>query len=188
MSRKVKMEEKSIGATGSVDSISKNDKLEAIAKMYKMVKEATPDYEALEEEFNSFEVELPETIDIPDISKINQLYAIAQSFLTRTATLERLAINNHTLWNRLHLFMKAYIVDRESELLISDDFKDLKNKMQEANLRARLSKEYDRLNVLYDKCVQAESFAKIVKNKMSDLKMVVTNLNRQAKTLERERS
>ena len=187
MSRKVKMEEKASGATGSVDSINKDDKLNAVIKLYEIAKEATPDYKDLEKEFNSFDVELPETVDIPDISKINQLYAIAQSFLTRTATIERLAINNHTLWNRVYLFMKAYIVDRESELLISDDYKDLKNKMQEAKLRNKLSKEDKQLTVLYDKFVQAESFAKIVKNKMSDLKMVVTNLNRQAKTLERER-
>jgi len=188
MSRTVKVEEKSSGATGSSDSINKKDKFEAIIKMYKMIKGATPNYEDLEKEFNSFDVELPETIDIPDISKINQLYAIAQAYLTRTATIERLAINNHTLWNRIHLLMKAYIIDRESELLISDEFKGLKNKMQEANLRTKLVKDYARLNSLYDSCLQAESFVKIVLSKTRDLKMVVTNLNRQAKTLERERS
>lgn len=183
----VKKEAKASGATGSVDSMNKEDKLETISTTYKTVRSTTPNYKALEEELDSYEVELPEEVDIIDISKINKLYAIAQSFLTRTSTIERIAINNQTSWQRLVLFMDAYIKDRESELLVSDDLKALKTKMQDAELRNRLSKDYKRLGVLNDSFLQAGGFVKIVQNKIQDLKSVLTNLNRQARTLENDR-
>lgn len=187
MSLKVTKEEKASGATGSVASMSKVDKLETIMTLYKTVKNTTPNYEALEDELNTYDVELPEEVDIPDISKINKLYAIAQSFLTRSSTIERISINNQTSWQRLVKFMEGYIQDREAELLISDELKTLKTKMQDAELRNRLSKDYERLGVLNDKLLQANGFVRVVQNKVSDLKSVLTNLNRQARTLENDR-
>ena len=187
MSLKVIKEAKASGATGSVASISKADKLEAIAIMYKTVKNTTPDYEAMEEELNTYDVELPEEMDIPDISKINKLYAIAQSFLTRASTIERTAINNQTSWQRLVKFMEAYIQDKEAELLVTDELKELKTKMQDAELRNKLAKEHERLGVLNDKLLQANGFVRVVQNKVTDLKSILTNLNRQARTLENDR-
>jgi len=183
----VKKEVKVSGATGSVDSMTKKDKLEAIMTMYKTVNDTMPNYEALEEELNGYDVELPEEVDIPDVSKINKLYAIAQSFLTRSSTIERISINNQTSWQRLFKFMEAYIQNKEAELLVSDELKELKTKMQDAELRNRLSKDYERLSALNDKVLQANGFVKVVQNKVTDLKSVLTNLNRQARTLENDR-
>ena len=42
-----------------------------------------------------------------------------------------------------------------------EDLDELK-KMQEANLRTKLVKEYARLNSLYDSCLQAESFVNVM--------------------------
>lgn len=188
MVTKVKKTKKASGATGDAEELAVDDKLAVLQANYTHAKKVLPDYKALNKELGSYDVGLPEEVDIPDISKINKLYAIAQSYISRVTVLEMTAIGNHTLWIRLCNLMRGYIEDRESDLLDLETIKELRNaRTQQAALRRKLKKEYNRLEMLQDCLTEAESFKRIVEAKKKDLTLVLTNLNRQVKALGLER-
>jgi hypothetical protein len=189
MAIKIRKRAKTSGVTGDPEELNVDDKLAVLKQNTAHARKLLPKYIDLQEELDSYTVDLPEEVDIPDISKINKLYAIAQSFISRVTTMEAVAISNHTRWLRLCNLMKGYLADKESEALIDDEIKDLGNaRLQQAAVRTRLLKVHSSFERLQDYETEAESFKRLVEIKKKDLTLVLTNLNRQVKALGLERN
>ena len=83
MAKKVKKKPMAAAISEDIDDLNKDDKLELIQHEFKLAKKAQPDYKKETAELRTYTVDLPENPDIADLSKINKLYAIAQSFSSR---------------------------------------------------------------------------------------------------------
>lgn len=172
---------------GAVGKITSKDKLKAAKIQYKVAKRQLPDYAKLRKELGEFEIELPSEVDKPDLSSINALYAIAQSFYTRTSSIESTAVYNHSLWDRAYNLLYAFIKDKESKLLISEEAQQYSNKdSQQAFIRTKLSAAYDKLETIKDYKIEAEAFCKEVEIKKKDIDRSMINLTRQVKTYKTE--
>jgi hypothetical protein len=175
--------------TGEPENLNEKDKLSVLQAEYTIAKSAVPNYETLKKELSTYSVELPTNPDIGELSKINKLYAIAQSFASRVTAIEMVAIDNHARWGRLHNFMEGYIEDRESALLITEDVMSYGNaKLQQAKVRTMLKKEYATFATLQTKLSEAESFKRMVETRKKDLASVLTTLGKQVKALSVEQN
>jgi hypothetical protein len=166
--------------------MSASDKLDLLKQEYKLATAARPDYEAAKAELRSYFVELPHNPDLKDISKINKLYATAQSFSSRITTLEVLALDNHMRWNRLVNLMEGYIEDKEYRLLSGDNMSELTNMKAEATVKHSLAKERSTLRKFKDRRDEAASFVKMVETKKKDQTSVLTTLAKQVRALQLE--
>lgn len=187
MSLKVTKTSKGSGATGDPNEIDPEDKLAVIKEHFKIAKEHKPNYTAMRMEMKTYDVEIPDSIDREDISKAQGLYAIIQSHATRVATIESIAVNNHTLWARVVNLLEGYILDRECQLLVLPEVQELSNSAsQKAYVHNKLVTFHDKLRKVKDLQLEAESFYKEVLIKKKDLEKVMTNLNRQVKARQSE--
>lgn len=185
----IKKQEKMPTVLGSVGNVSRSDRLDIIKERYKHAKSVTPNYGELYTELEGYAVSMPETVDFPDISLINKLYAIAQSYLSRITEIEISAINNNTRWKRILNRIKSFISDEESKLLITEEVKNLPNSAtQKAFVRNKLSKLYEKFDTIQEYLEEADSFERSVVVKKKDLQSFLMNLTRQVKALGVEKS
>lgn len=175
--------------TGADDALESKDKLETIKIKLRLLLATLPNYVQHREEIDSYDVELPHIVDLVDLSKMNKLYAITQSFFSRVTTLAAVAIGTQSEWKRLENLVKSYIEDKESKLFMTQEILDLPNsRTQQAAVRSKLTKLYDRLADIQDYLAEADAFKRIVEAKKKDLNLVMTNLNRQIKTVSIEQN
>lgn len=189
MGTKLKVRKKSSGATGSSHDLNDDDQLVVIKERFKLSKKETPDYDVLRKEIETeYDISLPEEVDISDLSAMNKLCAIGQAYVSRVTTISMLAIRNYSNWDRVVKRMKSYIESKRSKLLVRDDIAELKSSQQrDAKVRNELETMYNTLDKLEDARQEAEAFMKIVEAKEKDLKLVLTNLNRQVNTLKTDK-
>ena len=182
----VKNEHDAPGLSREPEDMSEQDKLDLLKEEYKLALHACPDYTAAKNELRTYFVELPTKPDLRDISKINKLYSIAQSFLSRITTLEVGAIDNYTRWKRLSNLMSGYIEDKEYRLLASDSMAELTNMKAEATVKHKLAKERNALRKFKDKLEEAYSFMLMVETKKKDQSSILTTLGKQVRALQLE--
>jgi hypothetical protein len=185
---KVSFKPSRLSPTADPDDMTEEDKGGYIKVQLKLVSSQVPDYIELKKEIDSYIIELPTQPDIKDLSKINKLYAIAQSFLSRVATIEGLAIGNLSQWERLVNFVEGYVEDKYYRLISSDNFSDMTNMKAEAAVKTKLAKEYRVARNLKNKMAEAKSFNIIVANKKKDLASVISTLGKQVRALELEKN
>jgi len=171
-----------------IDELVEEDKLDLIKHEFSLAKKSKPNYVHEIKELKTYMVFLPENPDIVDLSKINKLYAIAQSFSSRVTTMEVVAIENESRWKRLVELMKGYIEDRHDTLLTSDEMMELSIPKATAKVRVKLQKKQSSLRKMQDKLAEAASFAKAIEAKKKDLTSVLTTLGKQVKALSLEHS
>jgi hypothetical protein len=188
MSKKVKKKPMAATVSGDIDDLNEKDKLAFLRKEHELAKATTPKYEVAKDEINKYIVDLPKNPDYADLSEINKLYAIAQSYSSRVTALEVIAIDNHSRWKRLVELLEAYIEDRRSELLVSEEFEEYTVTKADAKARTMLKKEFKTLRRLKSKMSEAESFYRIIATKKKDLTSVLTTLGKQVKALSLEKS
>ena len=177
------------GISGSVDAMDKDDKLKALHVQFRLAKSVMPDYDLFRKELNTYSVDLPEHVDIPDLSKVNKLYSIIQSFFTRVGTIEAVAINNLSLFERVYNLMEGYLQDVEAVALVSVDRSEYPNiTLQKAYVHSTLIKQHENLRKLENYVTEATSFMKEVQIKKKELDKVMVNLTRQVKALKSENS
>ena len=116
------------------------------------------------------------------------MYALTQSYSSRVTAIEVLAIDNHSRWKRLVDLLEAYIEDRRSELLVSEEFEEYTVPKADAMARTMMKKEFKTLRRLKAKAAEAESFYKMIATKKKDLTSVLTTLGKQVKALSLEKS
>lgn len=185
----IKKREKASGATGEPDNMNRNDKLSVLKTNFVYATKYIPDYDELNKEISEYNVELPSNYDVPNISEINKLYAITQSYISRVTTIEAIAISNLTRWSRLKNIMESYIIDCECELLTKEDVKALSNvKLQQAEVHRLLKKQHTTLDQIKDKEAESDSFRRVIELKKKDLTLILTNLNRQVHALGLEKN
>lgn len=173
---------------GSVENLDTDDKKDYIKNVYSFAKKHDLDYNAVKQEISDYVVELPEKVDLPDLSTMNKIYAIAQRFLTRVSDLEGEAISNFSRWQEVFIAIRSLLMEKEAELYTSEEIINLPNsKIQEAAVRKKLSKIHTNLEKVRGQTETAKRFIEVVKAKRQDLASVLTNLNRQVKTLSVER-
>jgi len=185
---KVKKQPMSATLTGDIDDLEEDDKLAFLKKEYDLAVKTAPDYSAQREEIDTYRVDLPKTPDYTELSKINKLYAITQSFFSRVTAMEVVAIDAQSRWERLVILLEGHLEDRMNELLSSDEFEDLTNMRAEAKAKTKLKKKRKALRRLKDKLIEAKSFKLMVEAKKKDLNSVLTTLGKQVKALSLEQS
>lgn len=163
--------------------LAKEEKLRIIKNLIQQARVAELNYTTLKEEMDSYYIDLPTNPDIMHLGILSEKYAIAQSALSRTSAIEMLAVDNLSRWQRIQNYMLSYIEDYKSEILLEDEVQALKVKQQEATVRIRLKKDFERLSKIQEKTHEAESFMNMVSIKKKDLLSVVTNLSRQVKVI-----
>lgn len=188
MSKKVKKNPMAATLTGDVDDLEEKEKLSFLKKEYALAIKTMPDYAAMKKELNTYQVELPKTPDYIDLSAINELYAIAQSYSSRVTTMEVAAIDATSRWERLVNLMDGYLEDKMNDLLSSEEFEDMTKLKAESTAKTRLKKHRKTLRKLKDKLVEAKSFKLMVEIKKKDLVSVLTTLGKQVKALSLEQS
>jgi hypothetical protein len=188
MPKKVKKQPMAATVTGDIDDLSTADKLSFLKKEYDTAIKVKPKYKKLKKEIATYKVELPTNPDIADLSKINKLYAITQSFSSRITAIEVLAIDNQGRWKRLVNTLEGYIESRHDELLLSKELEDLTIPRAEAAVRIKMKNEFKTLRHLKSKLAEAESFCKMIETKKKDLNSVLTTLGKQVKALSLEHS
>jgi len=188
MSKKVKKQHMAATISGDIDELNEKDKLSFLKKEYALATETIPDYAFAKQEMQKYIVELPQNPDYADLSEINKLYALTQSYSSRVTAIEVIAIDNHARWKRLVDLLEAYIDDRRSELLISDEFEEYTVQKAEAKAHTMLKREFKTLRRLKDKMEEANSFYKMIATKKKDLTSVLTTLGKQVKALSLEKS
>jgi hypothetical protein len=186
---------------GSIEDLNEEDKIAVMKEKYRVASEAEPDFEKLEAEWGGFNITLNEAPDVVDFSDINRNIALCQTYSSRVSTIERMAVGNCSNWEKLCNDMKIYVAEleseweiKESELLLSEDIKELKNaSMQKAAIVNKLPKEHKNLRKakmtlsrLQAKLAEAEAFLKIVRIKSKDLAAASMNINRQMKAISLE--
>jgi len=174
--------------TGDIEDLNEKDKLSFMKKEYELAIETIPDYEVAKQELNKYIIDLPQNPDYQDLSEINKKYALAQSYSSRTTAIEMIAIDNHARWKRLVDLLEAYIDDRRSELLVSDEFEEYTVQKAEAKAHTLLKKEFKTLRRLKNRMEEANSFYKMIATKKKDLTSVLTTLGKQVKALSLEKS
>jgi len=174
--------------SGDIEDLNEKDKLSFLKKEYKLAKETAIDYDTAKSEINSYMVELPLKPDYVDLSEINKLYALTQSYSSRVTAIEVLAIDHHARWKRLVNLLESYIEERQSELLVSEEFEEYTVAKADAKARTMLKKEHKTLRRLKDKETESESFYKMIATKKKDLSSVLTTLGKQVKALALEKA
>jgi hypothetical protein len=188
MAKKIKKDHMAATVSGDIDELNEKDKLAFLKKEYKVARDTAIDYNKAKKEIQRYLVDLPKNPDYADLSEINKLYAETQSYSSRVTAIEVLAIDNHARWKRLVDLLEAYIEDRRSEFLVSDEFEEYTVQKADAKARTLLKKEYKTLRRLKDKMAEAESFYRMVATKKKDLTSVLTTLGKQVKALSLEKS
>lgn len=177
------------GLSGSPDAMNKEDKLKTLKVQFKLAKNAKPDYIEYRKELEEYAVELPQTFDMPDLSKMHKLYSIIQSFFSRVGTIESLAINNLSLFQSVFNLMSGYIQDIEATTLVNIDRELYPNAaLQSAFVRSEMIKHYENLRKLENHVVMAKSFMQEVQIKKKELDKAMVNLTRQVKVMKSENS
>jgi len=188
MTKKIKKNYAATVVTGDLDELNEKDKLSFLKQEYKVAKDTVIDYARAKAEIQKYIVQLPTHPDYVDLSEINTLYALAQSYSSRVTAIEVLAIDNHARWKRLVDLLEAYIEDKRSELLVSEEFEDYTVQKAEAKAHTLLKKEHKTLHGLKNKMTEAESFYRMITTKKKDLTSVLTTLGKQVKALSLEKS
>ena len=175
---------------GDPEDLEDKDKLTLMKKEYKLAIQTHPDYVAAKQEITKYLINLPKSIshNTADLSKINRLYAEAQSYSSRITTLEVAALENTLRWQRLLNLIDAYIEDRKSELLVSENIIDMSIPKAEAKIRNILKKEHRTRTKFKDELTQAQGFQRMVEIKKKDMGQVITTLGKQVKALSLENS
>jgi len=177
------------GLSGSLDAMNKDDKLKTLKIQFKLAKSAMPNYDEYRKELEDYTVELPQTFDMPDLSKMHKLYSIIQSFFSRVGTIESLAINNLSLFQSVFNLMRGYIQDVEATTLVNIDRELYPNAaLQSAYVRSEMIKHYSNLRKVENHVVMATSFMKEVQIKKKELDKAMVNLTRQVKVMKSENS
>jgi hypothetical protein len=188
MSKKVKKKPMAATVSGDIDELNEKDKLSFMKKEYKLARDTIPNYEVAKNEMNKYIVDLPQNPDYQDLSEINKLYALAQSYSSRVTAIEMIAIDNQARWKRLVELLEAYIEDKRSELLVSEEFEEYTVQKAEAKAHTLLKKEFKTLRRLKNKAEEANSFYRMIATKKKDLTSVLTTLGKQVKALSLEKS
>lgn len=184
MKLKVKKDTSLINA--DVDAMNTDDKYDFLKAEYKVASTNSPNYDKLKDEMKEYIVSPPINPDYSNLSEINKLYAMAQSYASRVTTIEMLAIDNESRWKRIVNAIDEYIEDKKSELMVQDDISDLSIPKANAKIRVLLKKDYARMQKLKKKYIEAESFTKMVGAKKKDLAQIMMTLGRQVKALSLE--
>lgn len=166
-----------------VDALTTEDKFDFLKEEYKVASNSAPAYVELKDEIQKYVVKPPFDPDFTNLSEINKLYALAQSYASRVTTIEMLAIDNESRWKRIVNAMDEYIEDKKSFLLVSPELSELTIPKANAHIRVKLRKQHKRLQKLKKKFIEAESFTKIAVARKKDLAQVMTTLGRQVKAL-----
>jgi hypothetical protein len=184
----LKLKKKPMAAVVSTDieDLAAKDKLTLVKAEYRVAVEASPDYDQLKAEIETYKVNLLSDPDIPQLSAINKLYAETQSYSSRVTAIEVLALDNASRWKRMVVTMEGYIEDLESDLIVSPKYEDLTIPKAHARVKVELKKEYNILLTLRSKSVEAESFCKMITVKKKDLSSILTTLGKQVKALSLE--
>jgi hypothetical protein len=188
MSLTVKKTEPIIAISTDVDDMTESDKLALLKQEYGTARSTAIDYANVRKEIEQYMVMLPADPSIADISEINKLYALAQSYLSRITAIEVTAIDNASRWKRLSNLMDGYIEDRSSEILVSEEIIDLSVQKAEAKVRVALKKEYHTWGRIKDRQAEAESFSRMIESKKKDMVSVLTTLGKQVKALSLEQA
>ena len=167
----------------SVSDLSKKDKHDLLKHEYALAKQHAIDYETKKQEMKEYEVLLPETIKLGDLSKINKLYAMAQSFMSRVTAIEMDALDSQARWSKLVDLLDAFIEDKRSEFLVTEEFSELTNMKADALVRTKLQKMYELLRTLKVRRAEADGFVKMITAKKKDLLSVLTTLGKQVRAL-----
>jgi len=188
MSSKMVVKKKPMDATLSDDpeDMNEKDKVSLIKEEYKIAKSACPNYRSEKDEIQGYLVELPHSPDFKDLSSINKLYAIAQSWSSRVTAIEVNAIDNHSRWKRLVNLMDGYIEDKEYRLLGREDIAEMTNMKATAAVKNAVGKERRTLRKFQDKLDESQSFMLMIETKKKDLTSVLTTLGKQVKALSLE--
>jgi len=168
------------------EDLSEKDKLSLMREEYKIAINTIPDYLKEKKEIGAYFVELPTKPDIKDLSKINKLYAITQSFLSRITTIEVVAIENQSRWERLVNLLEGYIEDKQYSLLNKEEYTEMTNMKADAAVKFALAKERRTLRKFKDKEAEAASFIRMIVTKKKDLASVLITLSKQVKALSLE--
>ena len=188
MSKKIKKQHMAATVSGDVDDLNEKDKISFLKKEYKLAQDTLPNYAVAKEEMRKYIVDLPQNPDYADLSEINKLYALAQSYSSRVTAIEMIAIDNHARWKRLVKLLEARIEDKRSEMLVSAEFEEYTVQKSEAKAHTLLKKEFKTLRRLTDKAEEAESFYRMIATKKKDLTSILTTLGKQVKALSLEKS
>lgn len=173
--------------TGEPDKLSQNDKLDTLKSLFVQAKKVSPNYSLLKTELGEYNIELPGTLSVSELSSANKLYAICQAYISRVTAIEISAIDNHNRWERLVNTLESYIEEAECNILLQEEVQNLPNaKSQQAFVRRALSKEYAALEKLRGCMSEAGSFKKQVELKKKDLVGILMNMSRQIKALSLE--
>lgn len=167
----------------SVSELSKEDKRDLLKREYALAKQHSIDYDMKKQEMKDYEVLLPETIKLGDLSKVNKLYAMAQSFMSRVTAIEMDALDNQSRWAKLVDLLEALIEDKRSELLVTDEFSELTNMKADALVRTKLQKKYELLRTLKVRRAEADGFVRMITAKKKDLLSILTTLGKQVRAL-----
>lgn len=176
------------GPSNNPDHMEEKDKLDLVRNEYRVARQAAPDYEKHKAEMGTYRVELPTNVDYKDLSEINKLYAITQSFSSRLTAIEVEALDNHSRWKRLVNTMEGYIEDKHYRLLTQDAFSELTNMKAEAAVKTAMAREYNTLRTFKDKEAEAHSFVLMITTKKKDLTSILTTLGKQVRALALEQS
>lgn len=182
----VKKDPMKAAASLDVDDLSKEDKMDLLKHEYNLAVTNAVDYEARKKEMREYLVFLPEGVKHGDLSKVNKLYAIAQSFMSRTTAIEMDALDNQARWAKLVDLLEGYIEDRRSELLMGTDMEDLTNMKADAKVKNIMAKKYKLLRKIKLRRAEADGFVKMVQAKKKDLLSVLTTIGKQVKALSLE--
>lgn len=174
--------------TGESDQLNKKTRLSLLEKLYELAQGTLPNYEKLKEELLSFHVELPRKPDASDLSEINEKYALAQSYFSRSTEIAMIAEGNFTLWKRVKLLIDDHIAERSAEIHLEDKVRELKVALQDATVRKVLKKEFRTRRTIESYLTGADSFRKTVQSRKDDIEAVLTTLAKQVKALALEQS
>jgi hypothetical protein len=184
----IEIKKVSSNSLGDPVDILPTDKAELIKTFFKKAKDTLPDYDSLEQELATYIIELPQELSLIDLSKMNKLYAFAQGFFTRTATISNIALGSLSLWEIVHDYLCDYLKDKESALLVTDEISQMRSeKIREAAIRNKLKEIHNHVRKVKTYLIKAELFVKIVENKKKELMTGMNNLTKQINTLKIER-
>jgi hypothetical protein len=186
MSKIIKKQPMAAMLSADPEDLSEKDKLALLKEEYKVAVQTTPDYLKAKTEIGQYFVELPTNPDLKDLSEINKLYAMTQSFSSRVTSIEVSAIDNQSRWERLVNLLEGYLEDKQYELLNKDEYSDMTNMKAEAAVKNALYKERRTLRKFKDKENEAASFVRMITTKKKDLASVLVTLSKQVKALSLE--
>jgi hypothetical protein len=187
MSLKLKLTKDVPRISTDLEDLEPKDKLSLIKADYKLAVKHCPDYAAEKLELRGYFVEAPAAPSLNDISDINKLYAMTQSFSSRVTSIEVNAIDNYSRWKRLVNLIEGYIEDKEYKLMAREDIAEMSNMKAEAACRVILSKQRSTMRKFKSNMEEAYTFMLMVERKKKDLSSVLVTLGKQVKALSLER-